>query len=75
MSPGVKALHWCHCGGLATILAKASTDRYHAPQEVNVFVKTTVRTESIYSIRYLALDPSGSTMGVSDDWNSICTMS
>ena len=40
---GAKALRRWHCGILATILAKGSTDRYHAPQEVNAFAKMTVR--------------------------------
>ena len=43
ISQGAKALRRWHCGEPATILAKASTDRYHAPQEVNAFAKMTVR--------------------------------
>ena len=54
---GAKALHQWHCGILATILAKALTDRCPAPQEVNAFAKMTVRAAPQFSALDRVFDP------------------
>ena len=71
----VKVLHRSHYGELATIQAKASTDRYHAPQEASVFAKMTVCAARRFLLSTLAVKCLVFYKELADKRDSICTMS